>query len=321
MTTRAEVICDSVSPQGKRLTTLKLRYPKYVHSELMTHRVLSRNASSSRAVPVKWLLHEARDDVLRAEPCTWDRNRPGMQGAEPLEGMALEQCRTAWKNAALAAAAHAELMDRHGAHKQNVNRVLEPFTHINVVVTATEWDNFFGLRLDKAAQPDMRALAVAMWEARKATTPQQLEPGEWHLPFVDHGVDYDAVHMKYGIDGKTAIPNVSADDHLLIRISVARVARVSYESFVTGKRSTVEEDLKLHDMLLSSKHLSPFEHQATPDVWVTEDQAIKAYGDGDEPCPLIGWQKPNEHGNFVGWRQNRKMIEGEAVAPLPETYR
>lgn len=300
MTTAAQVICDSVSPQGKRLTTLKLRYPKMVHSEFMTHRVFSRNASSSRAVPVKWLLHEARTDELRAEPCTWDKNQPGMQGAEPLEGMALEQCRSAWKNAALAAAAHAELMDRWGAHKQNVNRVLEPFTHINVVVTATEWDNFWGLRLHPSAQPDMQQLAIKMWDAMRASEPKLLRPGEWHLPFIEKE-DAEALLEAYDADGFF--------NELCRKVSVARVARVSYESFTTGKRSTVEEDLKLHDMLLASKHLSPFEHQATPDLMT------KA------PDMSDVWACPELHGNFVGFRQNRKLIEGEAVAPLPEGYR
>lgn len=263
----------------------------------MTHRVFSRNASSSRAVPVKWLLHEARTDELRAEPCTWDRNRPGMQGAEPLEGADLKECKTAWKNAALAAAAYAELMDRWGAYKQNVNRILEPFTHINVVVTATEWDNFWGLRLHKDAQPDMRNLAVEMWNAMKLSEPTSMLPGEWHLPFVNQS-DWD---LRQATQESYDFEKLRND---MIKISVARVARVSYESFVTGKRSTVEEDLKLHDMLLASKHLSPFEHQATPD-------RSTHLGDCD----------PELWGNFVGWKQHRKSIEGEAVAPLPEGYR
>lgn len=317
----AEVICDSISPQEKRLTTFKLRYPRFVHSEFMTHRVISRNASSSRAIPTAKLIEEVRSDALRAAPVFWGKNQKGMQAAEELDKDEREIAQGLWRIAALEAAGTAEAMNLNEVHKQIVNRLLEPFSHINVVATATEWDNFFGLRLHKDAQPEMRALAIAMWEARKASTPKLLKPGDWHLPFVPTvwpSIDYatNPVTVEY-IDEGTTLSQQTA-----IKVSVARCARVSYESFETGKRSTVEEDLKLYDRLLSAQplHASPAEHQATPDSPVAEHEAMESFSKqtGDNySC----WKHRDQWGNFVGWRQYRKMLPGEAVAPIPEEFR
>jgi hypothetical protein len=305
----AHVVCDSISPQGKRLTTFKLRYPKFIHGEFMTHRLISRNASSSRAIPVSKLVEEVRSDELRAAPVFWGKNQKGMQAGEELEEPELSEVKDRWRHCALTAAEMAQDLAAFGAHKQVVNRLLEPFSHINVVATATEWDNFFGLRLHKDAQPEMRALAIAMWETRKMSTPKELKPGRWHLPYVDE----ETMSRPSSRTGTWPLKDE------LIKISVARCARVSYESFETGKRSTIEEDLKLYDRLLAALkdpmqplHASPAEHQATP----------------DDPVPLelrdsyrCDWRHPNQHGNFVGWRQYRKMLPGEAVAPLPEEYK
>ena len=217
-----------------------------------------------------------------------------------------------WRRAASDAADHAEEMMRIGVHKQIVNRLLEPFSHINVVATATEWDNFFGLRLHRDAQPEMRALAIAMWEAYKASEPKLLKPGEWHLPFISDS-DAGAI-IQSVVDAEW--PEDTIDDRALEicrKVSVARCARVSYESFESGRRSTVEEDLLLHDRLLGSQplHASPAEHQATPDT-----VGIPEYADLTPP-----WMNRRGHGYLVGWRQYRKMLMGEAVAPIPEEFR
>lgn len=288
----AEVIADSISPAKRRLTTFKLRYPKFIHGEFMTHRMFSRNASSSRAIPVAKLIREVEDDAYRACPVYWGREKKGMQSGGELVGADKVNTIGQWRWAALDAVRHARAMADCGAHKSIVNRILEPFSHINVVATATEWDNFFGLRLHKDAQPEMRALAIAMWEARKASTPTLLQPGQWHLPFIEQGSIYECMETA-------------------IAVSIARCARVSYESFETGKQSSVEEDLKLYARLVGAQplHASPAEHQATPDDWVG--------GDPDYPT---GWFFPDQHANFIGWRQYRKMLPGEAVAPLPTEF-
>lgn len=316
----AEVICDSVSEQGKRLTTFKLRYPKFIHGEFMTHRVISRNASSSRAIPTAKLLEEVRSDVLRAGPVFWGKNQSGMQAAEELSKVYDSDLNSSprqraillWRRAAYDAANCAEELLKIGAHKQIVNRLLEPFSHINVVATATEWDNFFGLRLHKDAQPEMRALAIAMWEARKISIPKLLKPGEWHLPFVwqegGNAILLDDLLPPGNPLGLTP-------HEQMIRISVARCARVSYETFETGKRSTVEEDLKLYERLASSGHWSPFEHQATPDTLAQYSGVGFLWRHNNNVQGIY------QHGNLVGWRQNRKLIAGEAVAPIPEEFR
>ena len=264
----------------------------------MTHRVFSRNASSSRAIPTSKLIEEVKSDALRASPVFWGKNQKGMQAAEELsdekfgefyERMGIsemEHAKNLWETAAYHAARYAELMNEHGVHKQIVNRILEPFSHINVVATSTEWTNFFCLRLDKEAQPEMRALAIEMWKEYNNSVPKILFPGQWHLPFnPDSGSKYNDVDLK---------------------ISAARCARVSYESFETGKLSTIAEDVALCDKLLSSRplHASPAEHQATPD---------QKYDSGE-------WMHPEKHGNLVGWCQYRKYLPNENMNELPSGF-
>ena len=176
-------------------------------------------------------------------------------------------------------------MAERGAHKQIVNRIIEPWCHINVVVTATEWANFFALRRDAAAQPEMKALADAMHEAMQNSSPKLLQPGQWHLPYAD-----------FEDQGQSWSPG---DDP--IRESVARCARVSYLT-QEGKKPSTGEDLALYERLVVSQplHASPAEHQATPDERVCDIM---------EP-----WRHWSQHGNFVGWRQYRKMLPNENVA-------
>jgi hypothetical protein len=287
---RAEVIADSISPAGKRLTTMQLRYPRFVHAEFMTHRVFSRNASSSRAIPVKKLIEDLRREP--AMPVFWGSNKPGMQAGAELEGMAKTVCEKVWRGAMEDAIRHAEIMVDHGLHKQIANRILEPWAHINVVVTATEWDNFFELRVHPDAQPEMRELAMAMLVAQEASKPELLKPGEWHLPFVlpsERGFVLGAGHSP----------------RPLIQVSVARCARVSYLTH-EGKPPQFDEDQKLYERLVGSVplHASPAEHQATPD-----DQIDC----GDLRSERWEWKHAPEHGNLVGWRQFRKILEKEHV--------
>lgn len=305
----AKVICDSINAQGNRLTTFELRYPKFIHSEFMTHRMFSRNASSSRAIPTERLIEEVRDSKLRAEPVFWGKNQKGMQAAEELAGDALQDVQNAWEDAALAAADFAYEMTKAGAHKQIVNRLLEPFSHINVVCSATEYMNFFGLRLDKAAQPEARALAEAMWRAYGENDPVPLSAGEWHYPYVDE--ETREVADKWCSEHGYEFVNT------LIKVSVARCARVSYRSFETGRRSTIAEDLVLYDRLMGAQplHASPAEHQATPD-----SQTVSARLSENAGSSQLRWDHPEQHGNFRGWKQYRKMLPGESCAPLPDGY-
>ena len=315
MTITAEVIADSVSDAGRRITTLQLRYPKFIHGEFMTHRVFSRNASSSRAIPVERLIQDVVDDPVY--PSYWGKNQRGMQAAEEctariwlnaLENWAQNDYsrEQAWDVARDHAVDLAQRFSDAGYHKQIVNRLLESFCHINVVVTATEWSNFFALRCHPDAQPEMRLLAEAMRDAMAASTPRLLafnpdNPFHWHLPYVgeDEWKNWpqDLVEGGDGYSGQECRDN-------LIKLSVSRCARVSYLTH-EGKAPNVEEDFKLYDRLIGSVplHASPCEHQATPDT--VEDRLSESkYG-------IIAWKNYRLHGNFIGWIQYRKTLPGE----------
>lgn len=289
MTIEAKIIADSISPAGKRITTFQLRYPRFIHAELMTHRVFSRNASSSRAIPVERMIEDLRRDP--AMPVYWGANQKGMQAGSPLVGEDRDMAEHIWLNSMESAIDYASRLMDIGLHKQIANRILEPWAHINVVVTATDYENFYALRRHSDAQPEIKVLADCMWLAQNQSTPELLEPGQWHLPYVEQR-DWDAI---------TGEPSDWLD--AAKKVSVARCARVSYLTH-DGRQTTIEEDLALYDRLVGGMplHASPAEHQATP------DNVHDTYIDGDISTV---WDMPEEHGNFTGWRQYRKMLPGE----------
>ncbi len=157
MTVSAKVIKDSISPDGVRITTLELEYPRIIHSELMTHRVFSRNSASSRAIPVSKVIELVESNP--AMPVHWGKNQAGMQAKEELDDLNKEAVRQLWLEAAKQAVSIAKVMADIGGHKQVVNRILEPFQHMKVVVTSTEWANWDWLRDHPDADPTIHALA------------------------------------------------------------------------------------------------------------------------------------------------------------------
>ena len=265
----ARIVCDSISPAGKRITTFVLTYPRFIHAEFMTHRVFSRNAASSRAIPAKKIRAGVRLDM--AEPQHWGANQSGMQAYVELTGWRKWAAQKLWALAGLMMLFINWLMEKCGVHKQVANRILEPWFNITVVCTSTEWANFYHLRNHEAAQPEIRMLAEAMLEAHQHSVPRRLDHGEWHLPWIG-----DEELEELGL--RTAL-----------QVSTARCARISYLNH-EGRRSTLEEDLKLYNRLLAEtpKHASPAEHQATP---------------LDDPR--------EQSGNFLGWAQHRKLIPNE----------
>lgn len=276
------ILADSISETGERITTFKLRYPRFIHSEFMTHRVFSRNASSSRAIPFKRLVRAILQDP--AMPVYWGINKPGMQAGDELGKWGIRFAKFFWLTALYFVVAFAYLLHWLGLHKQVVNRLLEPWSHITVVVTATEYSNFFKLRCHKDAQPEIKYLADKMFILYNMNTPQLLKHGEWHLPYITQE-DHDKL---------TALFTRSQRIMTLCKVSAARCARTSYETF-DGKRSTINHDVALCNKLVSADviHASPFEHQATPDL-LNEDGR---------------WRNPALHGNLHGWVQHRKLIE------------
>jgi hypothetical protein len=319
-TIAAQPVARSIGPYGHCLTTIQARYPKCIHGECKTHRLMyigdnayelleevglmdeksfSRNASSSRAIPVKRLI----DDVMHDPyiPIHWGKNQRGMQAAEEtsalihigrnwfddtgeryLEDVTNER---AWLLLRDHAVRMAEAFDNAGYHKQIVNRLIEPWAHINVVITSTNWSNFLALRDHGAAQPEMEQLAKAVREAvfgRAAIEmTRHLEGGEWHLPYV-----LDDERFRHSAD-------------CLRSASVARVARVSYLTH-DGKPPNMADDMRLYnDLIGPPMHASPFEHQAVPDLY------FGPYGQV--------WQHPELHGNLEGFIQYRKMLPGECA--------
>lgn len=282
----AKIIADSISESGKRLTTLQLTYPRFIHAEFMTHRVFSRNASSSRAIPVRKMIEMVRDDP--ATPIHWGKNQPGMQAREELTGYALDEAKRLWLVAADNAASVAEQMNALGLHKQVANRILEPFQFIHVVLSATEFCNWDDLRYHPDADPNIYELARVIKVARGNSEPKLLQPGEWHLPYVTADEHNDQFFK---------LPD---NRDLLRKISAARCCRVSYLKH-DGTAASIADDLELCDKLAGAVpiHASPFEHQATPDLYSKEAK----FGGSDS------WGAPYLHGNFVGWIQFRKIIE------------
>lgn len=236
----ATVIADTTSPyDGRRITTLELVYPRYIHSEVMTHRMFSRNASSSRATPLSVTVAEVRNDSVFFDYVGF--NQSGMVAGEELSGDDLERFKAKWYQLGnIVADRICEMNKEFGIHKQTLNRALEPWSRIRTLVTATEWENFFKLRLAKDAQPEIRNLAVVMLDAMKKS-----EPVEYlmHTPYVSR----DELMMT--------------DQGNWWMISAARCARVSYARH-DGKPADVKADLKLADRLWESGHFSPFEHAA-----------------------------------------------------------
>jgi hypothetical protein len=309
-----KILADSVSPAGHRLTTFEVTFPRFILAEFNTHRVFSRNSASSRAIPVTKQLRRVLEDPFI--PMEFGSNQPGMQAGPALEGKPLRLAREAWLGArddavgsVLALIAkpglsqggrpltdlveEVEQLNREGqrpddwlnVHKQVANRLLEPFMWHTVIVTATEWDNFWNLRAHPDAQPEIRRVAVDMRSLWQESEPLAVEIGDWHLPLISAA--------------DRGSPELTGSDDL-VKVSVGRCARVSYLTHA-GTRD-LSADLLLHDRLLESGHMSPLEHPAEPLT----------------PAELA----ENEwSGNFHGWRSYRKRIPTEANPLLVEAVR
>jgi thymidylate synthase ThyX len=237
---KAEIVADSISSSGHRLTTFLLIYPRFIHSELMTHRAFSRNAASSRAIPVDRMIRTIEENP--AVPVEWGTTQKGMQAGPPLTGIQAGNAETLWLIGLAAAVRVAKDLLHIGVHKQIANRVLEPWMHMTTLVTATEYANFFKLRAHPDAQPEFQELAYEMLEAYLSSKPQKMSLGGWHLPFIT-----DEERNDLGI--QTAA-----------KVCTARCARTSYAKMDEIKDHS--DDIVLHDRLLKSGHFSPFEHPA-----------------------------------------------------------
>lgn len=238
----AQVIADSVSPEGDRLTTLEVTMHRFVLAEFNTHRVFSRNSASSRAIPIEKQIERIRNSP--AIPVEFGANQPGMQAGNALEGESEDEARSVWLAARTFAVNCAEDLAELGVHKQIVNRILEPYMWHTVIVTSTEWDGFFRQRVSPLAQPEIHAAAELMLGAYHDSKPTPIGYGGWHLPYVDEG----------------EIDNIETAK----QVSAARCARVSYLTH-DGVRD-IGKDVELFFRLTEAEppHASPLEHVATP---------------------------------------------------------
>lgn len=288
------IIADSVNPAGVRLTTWELEYPRMVHSELMTHRVFSRNAASSRAIPVKKLRQRTLDEIMT--PVHWGANMAGMQAKQQLTGFRLKVAQAIWKMAGLTAVGYAYLLDKAGLHKQLANRGMETYHNIKVVVTSTEWNNWYWLRDHSDAQPEIHVLASLMKQCHDQGEPEELREGEVHLPYID----------KNRATGELSSAGVPVTLEDAIKISCSCCAQVSYRLL----NQSIEKALFIYDKLVTSTpvHASPFEHVARVPMYnlkMNNDQYPETWEDGFTHADREGGMWSN---NFREWIQFRAIM-------------
>lgn len=278
-----------------RLTTIRARFPRIVLAEVNTHRLLSRNSASSRAIPAK----KMRERVMTAPfvPDRFPKEHKGMQASEWVEqdDREYEHLVHAWLSARDESVRISERLSSLGISKQLSNRFVEPVMMHEIIVTATEWENFLFLRADAPAQNEIRILAMLILKAMNRSIPCELSPGEWHLPYGDQIEDQRLVDT-FGDAANTT----EALDDFRRKITVARCARVSYLNF-QGK-DDYQSDLDLYNQLLSSGHWSPFEHVAR----AMSEKEYSQYSHTTPDSVEYGWC-----GNFRGFIQLRKLFSRE----------
>jgi len=276
-------------------------FHNFVANDIVVHNCFSRNAASSRAIPIKKMLQLVSDNPVT--PSEWGSNKPGMQAGEELTGEALDNVKYIWNYAGLRALHSASDLDMQGLHKQLVNRIVEPFSHIKVIVTSTEFNNFFYLRDHEHAQPEIAELARAMKKAMSDSTPEELQVGDWHTPYVEHFRD-EVGALLYGHVGTG--PFFSEEDAL--KISASCCAQVSYRNL----NDSLEKALDLYNKLVTSVpvHASAFEHCAKVMEHVHQDNSSHNWELGITHCDRGDrlWS-----GNFKGYIQYRQLIKDNVV--------
>jgi hypothetical protein len=291
----ARLITDSISQNGKRFSTFELEYPRFIHSEFMTHRMISKNASSSRAVPIGRAIQNILDNP--AFPVHWGAAQAGMQASNELIGVPLDVAKELWRNGIEQSISLVKEFDDIGCHKQIAARWLEPGQIIKVVASGTDWDNLMWLRNDDAAQPEFHELAKCVQECFEKSTPELLYPGEYHIPYVTTVRTQDGT--RHYIDSNS--DSLSLDDAL--KISASCTAQISYRRL----DDTKDKALEIFEKLFSGTkpHMSPTEHQGTPILLSTV------------PWNPSTWQEGITHvrkdgtlcsGNLTGWIQYRQTL-------------
>lgn len=299
---KATIIADSISENGIRMTTMEIEYPRFILAELNTHRMLSKNSASSRAIPVASMLEHIRHNT--AGPVYWGKNQSGMQAKEQVGSANRSMAEYLWIKARDSAINYALQLTDLGLHKQLTNRITEPWMLMKTVISGTEWANFFWLRNHPDAQPEIAELAAKMYAAYSTSTPELLYSGEWHVPYVNT--------YRNTIEDQRTYHDANGDKiaaHDAKIISASCCAQVSYRK----NDDSFDKALKIYKQLIESQpaHASPVEHQATPVdsrvFSIYEPERWKAFGISHIDAELQPWS-----GNLRGWVQFRKLIPNEA---------
>lgn len=277
----AQILADSISPDGVRLVTVEATFPRFILAEVNTHRVFSRNSASSRAIPPddieqpdgsikKGLISRVREHPF--VPATFNKRVKGMGIGEEMGDTDSADARRVWLAASQSAVRHAHALNQIGLDKSRINRLLEPFMWHTAIISSTEWDNFFALRspdddepqIDFPAQWEMQQIAILMRRAMQNSEPQKLERDWWHLPLVQGDELYELCRLRdNAADGDpVAREALRQHEHQLKMVCARRLARVSFDKHTDGEIVSVSVS-KAAD-LATSAHFSPFEHVARP---------------------------------------------------------
>lgn len=316
----AKVVADSISPQGQRITSLEVELPRIVLAEMNTHNAISKNCSSTRAITLAKAIQQIEENGF--EPVYWGEKQSGMSARNELSGDNLALSKLYWNRAKRSAILSVKNLDLFKAHKQIAGRLLEPFQMVKQVLTATDWDNFFNLRIHPDAQPEILMVAYKIYKAMEASEPCLLQAGEWHLPYIVTTHDHKGLVMYVDSLKETHYVEYSLEEAQ--RISASCCAQVSYRNTDNSleKADTIFDRLVTADVL----HASPFEHLATPmkptvSSWYESHKDWADYAEGSVNIPEIPttWEKGITHlrrdgrfgsGNICGWVQYRHLMEG-----------
>ena len=310
---KAKIITDSISKHtGQRITTFELEYQRFIHAELMSHRVYSRNSSSSRAIPIQTMINHIK--ATTAMPTHWGKNQSGMQARTEVEDSVKQTAMQIWLQARDDAISHAQRLAANGLHKQVANRILEPYQMIKVIVTATDYANWFNLRLHPDAQPEIHELAKVMYEALALSEPMELSHGEWHLPYIERERDEEG-ELKYFVYNTDEDPTSETFGHQYTmslsleqaqKISCSCCAQVSYRKSDTS----IEKAITIYDKLVNSKpvHASAFEHCATPATEPYFEYGMTDFTALDKGTTHVNTNMETCSGNFTNWIQYRQLI-------------
>lgn len=316
---KVKVICDSISEQGIRITTFEVEAPRIILAEINTHKAISKNCSSTRAITLSKAIEQVQENGF--EPLYWGKKKTGMSAEQEISNTF--SAKGFWENAKRNAITSVEHLDNIEVHKQITGRLLEPFQMVKQVLTATDWDNFFNLRIHPDAQPEICMLAYKMYKAVEESKPYELKEGEYHLPYVEtehwgEDIKYFVFEVSFDYDqsyGMKCEKYLTLDE--AIKISAASCASVSYRT----EGMTLEKADKIFDMLIKAEvlHASPFEHLATPikDEQEIENSDYLTVGFVNKTGDPKTWEKGVTHmnkqgqlcsGNLRGFIQYRHLL-------------